>query len=408
MRINRLLQRVAPVALLLSGSVALAPGAPASQTQAFTQGNTAFALDLYRSLKSTAPNVFISPYGISTCLAITYGGARGDTAKQMAQVLRFGKDPRKVHASFGELQRQLNEPGRQPGIQLSVANALWAQQGHAFLPPFLNIARGQYQANLNQADFKTGAEPARAEINRWVAQKTQERIKDLLPPGSVDSLTRLVLANAIYFKGVWAVPFPAAATRPLPFHLSATNQVQTPLMHQVESFGYTDDSDLQAVELPYSGNELSMVVLLPRRMDGCGDLENRLTPALLSEVLARLTPQRVEVLLPSFTLDYSSDLKGPLAKLGMPDAFEPKADFSGMDGTNQLYISGVFHKAWVEVNEAGTEAAAETGVMMGVTSIAMPKAKPQVFRADHPFIFLIRDIRSGSLLFLGRLAQPSA
>jgi len=408
MRITRLLKRVTPVGLLLLGSVGLAPGAPASQSQVFIQGNTAFALDLYRSLKSTAPNVFISPYSISTCLAITYGGARGDTAKQMAQVLHFGKDPRKVHASFGDLQRQLNEAGRQEGIQLSVANALWGQQGHAFLPPFLNVARGQYQANLNQADFKTGAEPARAEINRWVAQKTQERIKDLLPPGSVDSLTRLVLANAIYFKGVWAVPFPAAATRPLPFYLSATNQVQAPLMRQVGSFGYTEDSDLQVVELPYSGNALSMVVLLPRQMDGCGDLENRLTPALLSEVMARLKPQQVEVLLPRFTLDYGSDLKGPLAKLGMPDPFGPEADFSGMDGTKWLYISGVFHKAWVEVNEAGTEAAAATGVVMGLKSIAPPQAKPPVFRADHPFIFLIRDIRSGSLLFLGRLGQPSA
>ena len=274
MRITSLLKRVTPVGLLLSGGVGLAPGAPAGQTQAFVQGNTAFALDLYSRLKSPAPNVFFSPYSISTCLAMTYGGARGDTAKQMAEVLHFNKDPRKVHASFGELQRQLNEAGRQQGIQLSVANALWAQQGHAFLPPFLNIARGQYQASLNQADFKTGAEPARAEINRWVAKQTQERIKDILPPGSVDALTRLVLANAIYFKGSWAVPFPAAATRPLPFHLSATNQVQAPLMHHVDSFGYMEDSDLQAVELPYSGNELSMVVLLPRRMDGCGDLES--------------------------------------------------------------------------------------------------------------------------------------
>lgn len=408
MRTTSLRQRVTAVTLLLLASVALAPGAAASQTQAFTQGNTAFALELYRSLAGTAPNVFLSPHSISTCLAMTYGGARGDTAKQMAQVLRFGPAPQKVHAAFGDLQRQLNEAGRQQGIQLNVANALWAQQGHAFLPPFLNIARGQYQANVNQADFKTAAEPARAEINRWVAQKTQERIKDLLPPGSVDTLTRLVLANAIYFKGLWAVPFPANATRPLPFHLSATSQVEAPLMRQVESFAYTEDNDLQAIELPYSGNALSMVVLLPRRLDGCGDLETRLTPELLAEVLARLKPQRVEVLLPRFTLASGADLKAPLAKMGMPDAFGQNADFSGMDGTKWLYISGVFHKAWVEVNEAGTEAAAATGVVMGVKSIAAPQAKPPVFRADHPFLFLIRDVRSGSLLFLGRLAQPAA
>jgi serpin B len=407
MRISSLLRRATPVGLLLSFGVGPTPGAPAGQTQAFVQGNAAFALDLYSRLKDEAPNLFFSPYSISTCLAMAYGGARGDTAEQMAKVLHFNKDARQVHSSFGELQRQLNEAGAQKGIQLSVANALWAQQGHPFLPPFLNIARGEYRANLNQADFKTGAEPARAEINRWVAQQTHERIKDILPPGSVDSLTRLVLANAIYFKGTWAVPFPAAATRPLPFHLSATSEFQVPFMHHTDHVRYIEDKDMQAVELPYSGNELAMVVLLPRRIDGCGDLEARLTPALLSNSLAQMNEQKVEIFLPKFKLEYGSGLNEPLKEMGMRDTFGPKTDFSGMDGTKRLYISGVFHKAWVEVNEEGTEAAAATGVVMGVTSIAKPKVPP-VFRADHPFIFLIRDTRSGSLLFLGRLAQPSA
>jgi len=248
----------------------------------------------------------------------------------------------------------------------------------------------------------------RGKINRWVEQKTQERIKDILPRGSVDSLTRLVLANAIYFKGTWAVPFRAGETRPLPFHLSASSEAQAPLMHHTDNVRYMEDNDMQAVELPYSGNGLSMAVLLPRRIDGCGDLESRLTPALLPRALAQMKQQRVEIYLPKFKLDYSAGLNEPLAKMGMSDAFGPKADFSGMDGTKLLYISGVFHKAWVEVNEEGTEAAAATVVGMAPSAVMRPLAPPPVFRADHPFIFLIRDTRSGSLLFLGRLAQPSA
>jgi len=284
---------------------------------------------------------------------------------------------------------------------------LWAQQGHAFLPVFLNAARDEYQANVNQADFRTGAEAARKEINNWVAQKTQERIKDILPPGSVDGMTRLVLANAIYFKGAWVAPFRAAETRPQPFHVSASRQVQVPLMHQTESVKYMEDDSLQAVEMPYSGYGLSMVVLLPRRPDGCSDLESRLTSAFLSNSLAQMKAQKVEIFLPKFKQDSSFELNRTLARMGMPDAFGAKADFSGMDGTRLLYISGVFHKAWVEVNEQGTEAAAATATTIKALSLARPLAPPPVFRADHPFIFLIRDTRSGSVLFLGRLAQPS-
>ena len=404
----RQLPKIVTMGLMLSTGLPLTAGAQAAQSQALVEGNTAFALDLYSRLKSGPPNLFFSPYSISTCLAMTYGGARGDTAAQMAQVLHFSKDARQLDSSFSALQHQLNEAGEQKGIQLNVANALWAQQGHAFLPAFLNAARDEYQANVNQADFKTGAESARGEINHWVAQKTQDRIKDILPPGSVDSMTRLVLANAIYFKGAWAAPFRAAETRPLPFHVSADSQIQAPLMHHAESVRYMEDDSLQAVEMPYSGYGLSMVVLLPRRIDGCGDLESRLTPALLSNSLTQMKQQKVEIFLPKFKQDSAFELNGALAKMGMPDAFGSKADFSGMDGTRQLYISGVFHKAWVEVNEQGTEAAAATATTIKSLSMARPLAPPPVFRADHPFIFLIRDTRSGSLLFLGRLAQPSS
>jgi serpin B len=321
-------------------------------------------------------------------------------------VFHFNGGAQQASASFAELQGQLNEAGKQKGIQLNVANALWAQEGHPFLPAFLDVARSEYQANVKQADFKTRAEPARADINRWVAERTQDRIKDILPPGSVDAMTRLVLANAIYFKCMWADPFRAAETHPLPFHVSASSEVQVPLMHHTATVRYMEDGDMQAVELPYSGNELAMMVLLPRRIDGCSALEEKLTPSFLSGSLAQMKPQKVEIFLPRFKEDSAFELKKTLETMGMPDAFRPAADFSGMDGGRDLYISGVFHKAWVEVNEAGTEAAAATATTMRALSLARPIAPPPVFRADHPFIFLIRDTRSGSILFLGRLAHP--
>jgi serpin B len=385
----------------------VAHGASSSQLQPLVAGNSAFALDLYGRLQSGSANVFFSPHSISTCLAMAYAGARGETASQMASVLRFAGEPNQIHASFAELQRLLDEAGRQRGLQINVANALWAQQGHPFLPPFLNIARRGYHANVNLANFETGAESARNEINAWVAQTTHDRIKDILPAGSVDARTRLVLANAIYFKGAWAVPFHTNETHPLPFHLSKTTEVRMPLMHQVDRVRYMEDAALQAVDLPYSGKELAMLVLLPKRIDGCAELGARLTPQMLLSTLAQMQAQKVEIFLPRFKLDARYDLVAPLAGMGMSDAFGSKANFSGIDGTRELFISGVFHKAWVEVSEEGTEAAAATVTTFKATSVMRPPAPPPVFRADHPFIFLIRDVRSGSILFLGRLAQPS-
>jgi serpin B len=370
-------------------------------------GNTAFALELYRELKSTPGNLFFSPYSISTCLAMTYAGARGDTEKQMGRVLHLDGDPRRVHASFGALQRQLGEDGNQKGIQVNIANGLWARQGHPFLPAFLQTATGDYRANVSQADFVAEAEAVRGEINQWVAHQTQDKIRSILSPGSLSGLTRLVLANAIYFKGAWAQPYDKAQTSIQPFHVSTDRTMQAPLMHHYDTVKYAEDNDLQAVELPYQGGALSMLVLLPRRVDGCGGLEDRLTPALLSRLLDQMRERRVEILLPRFKLESELSLNDALAKMGMPDAFGSKADFSGMDGTRFLYISGVFHKAWGEVNEEGTEAAAATAVVVAARAVSKPPPPPPVFRADHPFVLLIRDTRSGSILFMGRLTEPS-
>lgn len=381
-------------------------GGRAVHSEPFGEANTAFALDLYGQLKSTPGNLFFSPYSISTCLTMTYAGARGDTEKQMRQVLHLESDQRTVHSVVGELQRQLEKASEQEGIELNVANSLWAQRKYPFLPAFLDIAKANYQANVNQADFVTESEKARDEINRWVAQKTKDKIQNILPSGSLTDLTRLVLANAVYFKGAWANPFDKGGTANQPFHLSGKGNRNVPLMHHVDTVRYMENGEFQAVELPYHGGELSMVVLLPRRIDGCGEMEAGLTPALISGSLGQMKQQRVEIFLPRFKLEYGIDLKNALANLGMADAFGPRSDFSGMDGSKWLYISGVYHKAWGEVNEEGTEAAAATAVAVAARAVSKPPPPPPIFRADHPFVFFIRDTRSGCMLFLGRLAEP--
>ena len=378
--------------------VLLAPGSMGADTTALVEANTAFGLDLYAQLKSRPGNLFFSPYSISTALAITCAGAKGQTEKRMADLLHLPQDQAAVPRGFAELQRQLAEAEKYKGIQLNIANALWAQQGHTFLPHFLDIARNDFLANVNQVEFMTRAEAARLDINQWVAQKTQNRIQDLLPPRSLDAFTRLVLANAIYFKGLWTIPFEKAATATQPFHLTRASRAYVPLMHHLADVKYSENADFQAAELPYCGNQLSMVILLPCQIDGCGHLESQLTPVWLWNSLARMKRQTVDLFIPRFKATSSFALRPPLAQLGMPDAFGPQADFSGMDGTRLLSISDVFHKAWVEVNEEGSEAPAATAIVSEKSEA--PPASRLVFRADHPFIYLIRDTRSGSVLSL--------
>ena len=414
---------------MLSLMIGSAPCAQPDVLQSLVESNTAFGLNLYGQLATGPGNLFFSPYSISTCLAMTYAGARGDTEQQMAQVFGFGTDQQQFSSSFGELQRELEGLQKQQGVELDIANALWTQEGYPFLPAFLQTARGQYQANVNQANFITGAVAATAAINRWVAQETKDRIQDILPPGSLNSLTRLVLANAVYFKGAWAKPFDKAETSTQPFYASSTDEVDAPLMQKLDVLNYMETSDFQAVELPYGGGSaasrrhtgegvaradvvapsgrspLSMVILLPRQVDGYGQLEQQLSPEFLSSALGQMTRHNVQVFLPRFTLQSTFYLAKTLAEMGMPDAFGPGADFSGIDGTTNLSISQVFHKAWGEVDEQGTEAAATTVVTV-VTSVVGPPPSTEIFRADHPFIFFIRDTQSGSILFLGRLVDP--
>src|SRR5436190_3649467 len=385
-------------------SLSIASGLPLSgrSDSALVASNTAFGLNLHSQVAASRGNLFLSPYSVSTCLAMTYAGAGGETATQMSQVLGFGADQAQLASTFGELQRELESVQQQGAIELNLVNALWTQEGYPFLPAFLGTATSQFQASISQIDFVTQAAVATAEINNWVAQKTENKIQNILAPGTLDPLTRLVLANAIYFKGLWAQPFSPTNTSSQLFHISSSNQVDVALMHQPSvSVNYLDTGQFQAVELPYGSNEVSMLILLPHQVDGLPELEQQLSPELLSAVLAGMQKCDVEIFLPRFTLESSFALKDPFAEMGMPDAFQAGvADFSGIDGAMDLFISLVLHKAWGEVNEQGTEAAAATVISIGTTAVFIPP----VFRADHPFIFFIRDTLSGSLLFIGRLS----
>lgn len=378
----------------------------ASDMAAIVEGNTAFACDLYRQLSAAEGNLFFSPYSISNALAMTYAGARGETAAEMAGVLHFSLASDRLHPAFAELIAAL-EPEGASTYELAIANRLWGQQNYDFLPEFLNSIERHYAAPLQEVDFINAAEDARLTINSWVEQQTQNKIQNLLPADSVDSSTRLVLTNAIYFKGNWLVPFDASATQNQLFHISSTEAIEVPMMHQMEYWNYADLDGLQVLELPYEGETLSMVILLPTEIDGLAALERQLTPENLQAWLssARDLPMTMDgspisVWLPRFKLASTFELKNTLSGMGMPQAFGNNADFSGMTDRDPLEISQVIHKAFVDVNEQGTEAVAATAVA-GVT-----RGGSHLIRVDRPFVFFIYDRNSSSVLFLGRVVNP--
>jgi serpin B len=371
------------------------------------KANNAFALDLYGKLAAGEQgNLFFSPNSIETALTMTYAGARGKTAAEMAAVLHLPPGSDAIHKDFGAFLGQLNgETGQPRGYELSVANALWGQTGFDFLPAFVNVLKTDYGAGLDEVDYKQNAEGARQAINGWVSKETHDKITNLIGPGVLNATTRLVLTNAIYFKGIWAVPFNKNGTHDEPFHISANEDSKVPMMHRTGEYGCMEAADFQALELPYSGRRLSMIILLPRRIDGLPQLETQLSTSNLSDWFGKFIEKQVAVALPKFRMTEKFELSPTLGSLGMQDAFNPvTADFSGMTGTKDLFISNVIHKAFVAVDEEGTEAAAATGVVMAARAM-MPSA-PTVFRADHPFLFLIKDDQSGAILFLGRLATP--
>jgi serpin B len=369
-------------------------------------GNNRFALDLYLQLAGTKGDVFVSPESISLALAMTYTGARGQTAEQMAKTLHFDQPVEQLNAGFAAILKRLNAGGVNNSYQLSIANRLWGQQGFKFLDEFLTVTREQYGAELALVDFLHQTAAARQTINSWVEKQTRDKIKALIGEGDIGPDTRLVLTNAIYFKGDWQAPFEKDATHKGPFHVTANKTADAMLMNHEGSYRFAKDDAVRVLEMPYRGGDLAMVVLLPEKIDGMSALEKSLSVEKLQGWLAGLKNTRVAVTMPKFKMTREFELSKTLAAMGMPLAFSANADFSGMDGNKDLSISAVIHKAFVAVDEKGTEAAAATAVAITL-AMRRPVEEPERFNADHPFIFLIRDVRSGSILFLGRFTEPA-
>lgn len=380
--------------------------APATDLTTAATDNNTFALDLYSHLSSTAGNLFFSPYSIESALAMAYGGARAQTAAQMKQALHLSLPDDRLHSAIGNLSANINAGGK--GVYtIENANAIWTQSGYSYNPAFLDLLKNDYAADLHQTNFATQAGPSAQEINQWVAQKTRGKIPDILSPDSLSAQTRMVLVNAIYFKGNWQSQFEKGQTEQQLFHLNSHENASAQLMHHApQELGYDENNDLQLVDVPYVNNELSMLILLPRNVDGLANLEKKLTNENLRLWTDKMDRRQVEVYLPKFKMDSKFDLNDVLSSMGMIDAFDShKADFSGMTSQDRLYISDVVHKAFVDVNEEGTEAAAATAVVMNRALAVVATPSPVIFRADHPFIFAIRQKGTGAILFLGRITR---
>ncbi len=383
-----------------------------SQTDMTTlvDGNSAFAFDLYQALSEADGNLFYSPYSISLALAMTYAGARGDTEQQMADTLNFILPQDRLHPAFNSLDLELGSRGEGAegkdgeGFRLNVVNAIWGQKDYAFLSQFLDLLAENYGAGLRVLDFISAPEESRITINDWVSDQTEGRIEDLIPPGLINSLTRLVLTNAIYFNAAWQYPFPEDVTEDGSFYLLDGGEVTVPMMRQTESFGYAEGDGYQAVELLYDGGELSMVILLPQA-GNFEAFEDSLDAQQVDGIIGGLEGRQVALAMPKFEFESEFSLRGTLSAMGMPIAFSGDADFSGMTGNRDLFIADVIHKAFVSVDEAGTEAAAATAVVMELTAVP---GEPVEVTIDRPFIFLIRDIETGAILFVGRVLNPSA
>ena len=387
----------------------LAPTVTNAELGALVQGNTAFAFALYQGLAGEPDDLAFSPHSISVALAMVYAGAKGETAAEMAQALGFHLGDAALHRAFNALDLALASRGAgavgkdgKP-FRLRTVNAAWAQRGYPFVSTYLDTLAQAYGAGLNLLDFVALPEPSRQAINAWVAEQTEQRIPELLAEGGVDAMTRLVLTNAVYFNAAWASPFKAEQTAPAPFRRLDGSTVSVPTMMQTGNFRYANIDSVTALEMPYDGGEVSMLLLL-----GDGDFkafESALSPALLAKLVAAMAPTQVEVHLPRFESRLKSALVPVLRQLGIRDAFTPGvADLSGIDGQRELYVSGVVHEAFVLVDEAGTEAAAATGVTVSVTSIG---PQPTLVRFDRPFVYLIRDVATGAILFLGRVLDPA-
>jgi serpin B len=381
-----------------------------SDVKTLVNGDTTFALNLYHQLQkaNSDANIFYSPASISVALAMVYAGAKADTEKQMATALNFTLAQDRLHPAFNSLDTALNSRGKNSkGInggpfQLHLVNAIWGQKDFAFQPAFLDTLAQNYGAGLRTLDFTKAPDQSRITINDWVRDQTNQKIKDLIPQGAIDTLTRLVLTNAVYFNASWLYQFKESNTKNQDFNLLNSTKVNVPMMNQTDHFAYSSGNGYQAVELPYDGNELTMLIVLPDA-GKFTSVAGAMTSDQLNAIIQSLKQGQVNLTMPKFTFETSFNLNDMLSALGMPLAFTSQADFSGMTGTPNLYISDVFHKAFIAVNEAGTEAAAATAAIIGLT--AMP-ATPTVLTIDRPFMFFIRDIQTGTVVFMGDVKNP--
>ena len=380
-----------------------APVTLTPEERALVWGNTAFALDLYRELRDLAGNLFLSPYNISLCLAMAYAGARGETQREMAEALRFSLSQDLLHPTFSALDRGLRDRAARAGITLATANAFWGQEGWPFRRSYKDLLAELYRAELFGVPFATNPEGSRGEINAWVSDKTRGKIPELLPPGSVDRLTQLILTSAIYFYGTWKYEFDPALTQDRDFYLLDGSVVQVPMMESEEitggyNEGYLNKIAYQAVELPYTCGAFSMVLLVPEQ-GRFREFEEALTAETLTAALGGLYSVDLLVVMPKFTFRSKFSLAEALARLGISSAFSPRADFSGMEETGTLLVGDVIHEAFIAVDEEGTEAAA-------ATAIPFVGSAPWEIVVDRPFVFLIRNRGTGTILFLGRVVDP--
>jgi len=369
------------------------------------RANNAFALDLYEQLAKQPGNLILSPFSVDTTLAMAYAGARGQTARQISEALHLPGDGTNVHAGFAALLKTLNQTNLS-GCQFVLANSLWAQLGYPFLQPFQTCLKDQYNSTLNQIDLTGWPRPfdpakaaaAREQINAWVKTKTHDKIKEIVPPRLPSPGTRLILVDAVWFKGLWAQPFEKGQTVNAPFRISSEKSISVPTMHVRAHFGYGQNEDLQVLELPYLSGQLSMVIFLPTKSDGLSELEKTFTVSGVRH-LPEMFETEVVVAVPRFTETCEFDLKKPLQTMGIQDAFSAAdADFSGIT-TDNVFIEAAIHTAYVDVNEEGTEAAAATQLSSANSILSF-------FNADHPFLFVIRHNPTGAILFIGRVVNP--
>jgi serpin B len=377
----------------------------------------AFAHALFAKLAAAKGNVVVSPTSVESCVLLALAGAGGQTSEQMSRMLHVAIDPTKgdAQADIGRLLdryvRQSSQPGQnKPAAGLVIANSVWIERSLPIRPRYETLLRTNGRAKLEAVDFRKDAESARRAINAWVDAQTEHKITELLPPGALDDSARLVLANAIYFKGGWLKPFDKDATEDRPFHVPGAADATVPLMHSDSHVRYLETADYQAIELPYADSDIAMAIWLPRRIDAIADVERQIGETGIAGSLKELGATSVDVFLPRFKIDTSTSLVQTLSALGMQAAFTDAADFSGISDRvsgEPLRISAVVHQALVDVDEVGTEAAAATGAVAVATAAFPGRVEKKVFRADHPFLFAIRNRISGDVLFMGRLSAPA-